>query len=203
MLIRHCKISIRNVADRMVHSHALDGFKNDKYRYEDQEDTICETRKSFYSPITTRHPVSYEATESRKATYPYVNRSFGGHVAITEAKSPIPIAIQSKAIWIARRMSIKEIGVRRTVKQVTIGNEPKAVRPNTIEHLDEHVCKIEHQEVKYLPRFRVGEDSLQVRFRQANRRCSRRTSKGLCIIRSGTLEMLVNRVNCLSIEREC
>lgn len=34
-------------------------------------------------------------------SHPNVNFSLGGHLAITEAIRPIPIAIQSNAIWIA------------------------------------------------------------------------------------------------------
>jgi hypothetical protein len=36
--------------------------------------------------------------EDDEATDPYVNRSFGGHVAMMDAKRPTPIAIQSKPI---------------------------------------------------------------------------------------------------------
>lgn len=39
--------------------------------------------------------------------YPYVNRSFGFHVAITEAKRPIAMAMQSNAIWIASEIRPK------------------------------------------------------------------------------------------------
>lgn len=35
--------------------------------------------------------------------YPYVKRSFGGQVAITDANKPIAIAIQSKAMWMASK----------------------------------------------------------------------------------------------------
>lgn len=35
--------------------------------------------------------------------YPYVNRSFGGQRAMTLAMRPTPIAMQSKAMWMAVR----------------------------------------------------------------------------------------------------
>lgn len=40
-------------------------------------------------------------------TYPYVNLSFGGQVAITLAKRPTPIAIQSNAMCMASLINPK------------------------------------------------------------------------------------------------
>jgi hypothetical protein len=39
--------------------------------------------------------------EINTSTHPYVNRSLGSQVAITDANSPTPIAIQSNAMCIA------------------------------------------------------------------------------------------------------
>jgi hypothetical protein len=43
-----------------------------------------------------RPPRRISSGKGGKATDPYVNRSFGGHVAIIDANRPTPIAIQSK-----------------------------------------------------------------------------------------------------------
>lgn len=39
----------------------------------------------------------------KEKTHPYVNSAFGFQVAMTEAKSPTPSAMQSKNIWMAEK----------------------------------------------------------------------------------------------------
>jgi hypothetical protein len=82
------------------YSQALYGFEYDENRYQNQKNAVRKAREGLDSAV----PETIFGRASRddgKITDPYVNLSFGGQVAIMDAKSPTPMARQSNPMWIA------------------------------------------------------------------------------------------------------
>lgn len=76
--------------------------------------------------------------------YPYVNVSFGFHVAMTLANRPIASARQSKNMW----MAVWEIFISLdrgaiVIKTLTIRDESQRIRPDSPQHLNKHVRQVE------------------------------------------------------------
>lgn len=81
---------------------------------------------------------------------------------MTEAISPTPMAMQSKAMWIARPPCQREPICSSINTPLTIRYQSETVSPDTVEHLHSHVAHVEHEKVEDLSRLWILEDGLQV-----------------------------------------
>jgi hypothetical protein len=81
---------------------SLDRFEDDEDGDEAQEQSVGKSRESLNARVSAFNPRQcLLAGRTSVETHPYVNLSFGCHVAMTLAKRPMPSARQSKNMWIA------------------------------------------------------------------------------------------------------